>query len=217
MISATCRALSHLLLASMRQKLPITIYCCVCVCVEYITKEEEDGPDNLLCVISVAHDEDACASLFRPREKLFALFFFLHQFGVPYPSVTITLSFCPNKKAKKKFKVGAKQDNFDRARWCRPTFFFGGDLTPGPRLHSDYCRPNYTRRAQFLLGSRRARNLCVWRQPRPTEGNQENEVLMTTSIVLPMQMRPTSQKGKHTHRENTVLLISQKLRERLFV
>ena len=81
-------------------------------------------------------------------------------------------------------------------------FSLGGDLTPGPRLHSDYCRPNYTRRAQFLLGSRRARNLCVWRQPRPTEGNQENEVLMTTSIVLPMQMRPTSQKGKHTHREH---------------
>ena len=102
----------------------------LCVCVEYITKEEEDGPDNLLCVISVAHDEDACASLFRPREKLFALFFsFTSSACRTRASRSRYLSVRTRKQ--KKFKVGAKQDNFDRARWCRPTFFFGGRFDAG--------------------------------------------------------------------------------------
>ena len=40
---------------------------------------------------------------------------------------------------------------------------------------------------------------------------------MTTSIVLPMQMRPTSQKGKHTHREHGSAHLAKVERETLRV
>ena len=76
------------------------ILLCVCVCGIYYKRRRRRSGQSL--VRNIRCSRRRRLRFIVPSEgEIVCAFFFLHQFGVPYPSVTITLSFCPNKKAKK--------------------------------------------------------------------------------------------------------------------